>query len=106
MIESVEGLSAELEACLFAECKLLIQAQIPVLEAGIVEHVARTSYVVEGSRRRSAEQQFAARVGGLEPILRFTGAIERDVVNDRWISVFHPELSTAVEAAVLANAGI
>ncbi len=67
MVENVERLGAELESHGFPNGEFLEQTQVPVVEAGLVEQVARAGGVVEGSLGRLAEQQIAAGVLGIEP---------------------------------------
>src|SRR6266498_2394231 len=97
MVEPVERLYAESEAVALLDDEVLEEAQIVVLEARVVEHVAQTRRH-DRAVGRFREDRRAVRVGDPEPEVGIGGANHSELL----IAVL--ELRVAIELPVLRSA--
>jgi hypothetical protein len=107
MIVDIERLGAELQAVPFVERELLVQTEVPVLEAGTVNGVTNTFLKNECARRGRSENRLPVRIGGRE-VLRRTGTAVGELAQDRGSSVHIPELPlrAAAETAKFADSRV
>ena len=102
MVPDVECFGAELEAKPFIHGNSLEQAHVPVLESGLVDHVAN-ALGVEGSRRGFCKYRRAIGIGCGEPLAGWA-----EGTDDLGIAVHDPVLAVhaASKVGVETHAGV
>src|SRR5262249_20156117 len=107
VIERIEGLRAELEPGFLVQSELLIETDVPVLEARAV-NAADSRLENEGSGRRLGENGGAVGPGYGEPLGRILRASGGKLLRVGDVAVDRPELAggAAIPVTVLPHTGI
>src|SRR5579885_75892 len=106
MVERIIGLRPELESGPFVDGEPFEEAQVPVIEPGVVDGVTDPFLMIEGAFRRLRVQRRTIGKRGLEPVERIvlsTSVVGHLIEVSDW-SVFNPVLPDAAHTAVQTDA--
>src|SRR5262249_22320711 len=110
VIEHIKGLGAELEAYRLRDRELLVQADIPIPESGIVDPISHIRLHIERALGRCGKDRRSVGIADGEPLGGIFGAARGKLVYDIRIAVDYPELPgldvARVPVAVLSDAHV